>query len=113
MLWNKEVEIAKSIDELVTSRSITGQPKFPDFDMLDAMKASALRKLPSQHAVKFPEKSKCRRAASSEFRPILTRKTNCELNEYFRTNGAYEAVQGLSTLFALSLQNDDVQDFDV
>ena len=33
--------------------------------------------------------------------------------EYFRATGAYEAVQGLSTLFARSLQNDDVQDFDV
>ena len=45
MLWVKEVEIAESIDELVTSRSITGQPNFPDFEMLDAMTASALKKL--------------------------------------------------------------------
>ena len=45
MLWIKEVEIAKSIDELMTSRSITGQHQFPDFDMLDAMIASALKKL--------------------------------------------------------------------
>ena len=44
MLWIREVEIAKSIDELVTLRSITGQPNFPDFDMLDAMSASALKK---------------------------------------------------------------------
>ena len=44
MLWIKEVESAKSIDELVASRSITGQPNFPDFDMLDAMIASALKK---------------------------------------------------------------------
>ena len=41
----KEVEVAESIDELVTSRSITGQHKFPDFDVLDAMIASALQKL--------------------------------------------------------------------
>ena len=33
--------------------------------------------------------------------------------EYFRATGAYEAVQALSTLFAVGLQNDDVQDFDV
>ena len=33
--------------------------------------------------------------------------------EYFRATGAYEAVQGLADLFTLSLQNDDVQDFDV
>ena len=45
ILWIKEVEIARSIDELATSLSITGQPKFPDFDMLDAMIASALKKL--------------------------------------------------------------------
>ena len=45
MLWIKEVEVAKSTDELVTSRSIIWQPNFPDFDMLDAMIASALKKL--------------------------------------------------------------------
>ena len=45
MLWIKEVEVAKSIEELVTSRSITGQHSVPDFDMLDAMIASALKKL--------------------------------------------------------------------
>ena len=33
--------------------------------------------------------------------------------EYFRATGAYEAGQGLSTPFSISLQSDDVQDFDV
>ena len=33
--------------------------------------------------------------------------------EFFRATGAYEAVQGLSDLFTISLQNDDVQDFGV
>ena len=33
--------------------------------------------------------------------------------EYSRANGACEAVQGLSTLFSTSLQNDDVPDFDI
>ena len=33
--------------------------------------------------------------------------------EYFRATRAYEAVQGLSDLFTKSLQNGDVQDFDV
>ena len=66
MLWIKEVEIAKSIDELMTPRSIVGHD-FPGYDMLDAMIAS----------VTFPKKSKCRRAACSKIRPILTRKKNC------------------------------------
>ena len=34
----------QSIDELSTSRSITGWTDFPDYDMLDAMIASALKK---------------------------------------------------------------------
>ena len=37
MVWIKEVEIAKSIDELMTSRSITRQHNFHDFGMLGAM----------------------------------------------------------------------------
>ena len=45
MLWINEVEIAKSIDENVTSRSVTRQHNFLDFDMLDAVIASALEKL--------------------------------------------------------------------
>ena len=44
LLWIKEVEIAQSIDELMTSRSIVVKD-FLDFDMLDAMIASALKKL--------------------------------------------------------------------
>ena len=47
MHWIKEVEMAKSIDELMTSRSIVGRTDFPDFKMLDAMIAPALKKLPN------------------------------------------------------------------
>ena len=43
MEWIKEVEIAKSIDELVTSRSIVGETIFPDYDMLDAMIAFSFK----------------------------------------------------------------------
>ena len=45
MHWIKEVEIVKSMDDLLTSRSITGRTDYPDYDMLDAMIASALKKL--------------------------------------------------------------------
>ena len=49
MQWIKEVEIAKSIGELLTSRSIVGRTDYPDHDMLDAMIASALQKLFDSH----------------------------------------------------------------
>ena len=35
------------------------------------------------------------------------------IHERFRATGAYDAVQGLSDLFNIRLQNDGVQDFDV
>ena len=75
MLWIKEVEIAKSIDELMTSRSITRRHDLPDYDMLDAMIASALKKLLNTQS-HFRKKSECRRAASSETQPIPTVKTD-------------------------------------
>ena len=49
--WIKEVEIAKSIDELVTSRSIVERIDLPDFDMLDAIEKA------SQQAHSFSQKS--------------------------------------------------------
>ena len=49
MRWIKEIEIAKSIDDLITPRSILGKTDFPDCDELDAMMASALRKLYDRH----------------------------------------------------------------
>ena len=45
MSWIKEVEIAKSIDDLLTSQVIVGRNDFADFEMLDAKMASALKKI--------------------------------------------------------------------
>ena len=49
MHWIKEVDMAKSIDELVTSRSLVGGNGFPDYDMLDAVIAYALKRLLDKH----------------------------------------------------------------
>ena len=49
MHWIKEVEIAKSINELVTSQSMTGRKDFPDHEMPDAKIASALKRLLAKH----------------------------------------------------------------
>ena len=49
MQWIKEVERAKSVDELTTSGSIVGRTDFPDCDMFDAMMASPLKKLLDRH----------------------------------------------------------------
>ena len=59
--WIKEVEMAKPIGELMTSRSIVGRTDFPDFDMLDAKIAEK-----DSHECALPKESKCRRATCSK-----------------------------------------------
>ena len=44
MLWIKEVEMVDSVDNLKTSQSIGGH-RFPNFEMVDAKIASALKKI--------------------------------------------------------------------
>ena len=44
MLWIKEVEMVDSLDELSSSRSVSGK-NFPIFEMLDAKIVSALNKI--------------------------------------------------------------------
>ena len=101
MHWIKEVEIAKSIDELMTSRSIVVRSDFTDYHVLDVMIASASNRFPNKH-VHFRKKSKCRKAACSKTRLILTRKTNCSHDlRAFPATGAHEAAQGLSGLFGV------------
>ena len=113
MHWIKEVEIAKSIGELVTSRSIVERTDFPDFNMLDAMIASALKKLLNTQIHFRKRVSVEEHRAQKHDRFLRGRQIAYMIYEYFRATGAHEAVQGLSDLFIVSLQNDDVQDFDV
>ena len=75
MHWVKEVEIAKSIDELMTSPSIAGRRDFPDNDMLDAMIASALKRLLDKH-VHFRKRVSVEEQHAQQVRPILERKTH-------------------------------------
>ena len=44
MLWIKEVEMVDSLEELKSSRTVSGK-NFPNFEMLDAKIASALNKI--------------------------------------------------------------------
>ena len=112
MHWINEVEIARSIDELVTSRSIMERTGFTDYDML-AMIASALKKLLKTH-VHFRKRVSVEEQRAQKYdRFLQERQIAYMIYEYFRATGAFEAVQGLSDLFITILQNDDVQDFDV
>ena len=109
--WITEVEMAKSIDDLMTTRSITRRTDFPDYDLLDAKIAFVLNKLITNMHFR-------RRVCSEELlaqnqtRFSRGRQIAFMIYEHFRATGAYDAAQGLSDLYNVRLQNDDVQDFD-
>ena len=112
MHWIQEVEVAKSIDEFVTSRSFTGQPNFLDFDMFDAMIESALKKLINTQSTFRKRVSVEKQRAQNSDRFLRGRQIAYMICEYFRATGACETVQGVADLVSMILQNDDVQDFD-
>ena len=110
MQWTKEVQIAKCIDELMTLQSIVGRKDFSDYDMLDAMIASALKKLiTNMHFRRRVSTEELR--AQNETRFLRGRQIAFMIYEHFRATGAYDASQGLSDLFNVRLQDDDVQNF--
>ena len=112
--WIKEVQTAKSIDDLITSRSIVGRTDFTDYDMLDAMIASALKKLLDKH-VHFRKRFSVEEQRAQKYgRFSRGRQIACMIYEHIRATGSYDSVQGVSDLFKKQrLQNDDVQDFHV
>ena len=113
MHWVEEVEVGKSIDELMTSRSIVGRNDFPDYNMLDTVIASALKRLLDKH-VHFRKRVSVEEQRAKTYDQFLRgRQIARVICEHFRASGAQEAIQGLSDLFSIRLQNDDVQDFDV
>ena len=112
MQWIKEVEIAKSIDELMTSRSILERTDFTHNNMLDAMIASALKRLLDKH-IRFRKRERVEGQRAQKYDRFLRgRQIACVIYEHFRATGAYE-VQGFSDLLSILLQIDEVQDFDV
>ena len=110
--WINEVEMAKSIDDLLTSQSIEGRRDFPDFEMLDAKIASALRKIIFNTS--FKKESQCWRAASSKTTSIPERKTKLFTWSSATSKQSKLMMQLKEYVICLifCLQNDDVQDFD-
>ena len=90
-----------------------GRIDFSDYDMLDAMIASALKKLLDKH-VHFRLRVSVEEQRAQKYDRFLrgVSITN-KINEHFRATRSYDTVQGLSDLFHIRLHNDDVHDCDV
>ena len=105
MHWIREVEISESMNDLLTSRSITGRQDFTDYDMLDAMIASVLKELFTHVHFRKRVRVKGQRAQKDE-RFLRGKKFAYMIFEHFRATGACEAVQGLSDLFNIRLHSE-------
>ena len=111
MSWITEVERAKSIDESSTSQSILGRTDIQDCEMLDVMIASALKKILNSH-IQFLKRICVEEQRAQKYDRFLRgRQISHMICEHFHAPRAYESVQGLSDLFTIRLQNDDVQVF--
>ena len=95
----------------MTPQSITGRRDFPNYDVLDTMIAPALKKLLT-HVLIRKRVSVEEQTAQQYDRFPRGMQIAHMIYEHSRATGVHEVVQGLSGLFYLHLQDDDVQDFD-
>ena len=91
MLWIKEVEMADSLEELKSSRSIAGN-KFPNFEMLDAEIASALNKIIQNSHFKKKVSLKEQKAQTEDRFFLRWRQIAFTIYDYFRVIGAHDTV---------------------
>ena len=93
------------------ARSIVERTDFLDFDVFDAMIASALKKLHTHVHFRKKRVSVEEQRAQKHEEFLRGRQIAYMIYEYFSATGAYEAVQGLPELFAVSSQIDDCSRF--
>ena len=110
--WIKEIEAAESLDDLITPKSITGKD-FPDYEEVDLMMASALKRCYDKQTHFRKKISIEQQRAQKDNRFLRGRHIAFLIYEYFRPSGSYDEIQGLSGLFSIKLENDDIQDFDL
>ena len=110
MLWIKEVEMVESVNDLKSSRSVRGT-RTPDFEVLNAMIASALNRI--IHNTRFKKKVILEdMKAQREDRFLQGIQIAYLIFEYFRATGANDSVENYADLFTVSLRTDDIQEFD-
>ena len=114
MHWIKGVEIAMSILRTSDIAIDCGATWFPWLRYAWCDDCVCIEKA-SQHAGTLRKTVSVEQQRAQKHDRFLPRKTKLRTwsTSIFHATGAYEAVQELSDLFTFSLQNDDVQDFDV
>ena len=105
MLWIKEVEMVDSLQELKSSRSVSGKT-FSNFGMLDAKIALALNKIIQNSHFK-KKVSLEEQKAQKEDRFLRGRQIAFMIYDYFRVTGAHDTVLDNADLFSITLHDDN------
>ena len=109
MLWIKEVEMVDSLDELISSRSVSGK-NFPNFEMLDAKIAPALNKI--VHNSQFEKVCLEEQKAQKEDRFLRGRQTAFMIYDCFLVTGAHDTLLCCADFFSVTPRDGNVQEFD-
>ena len=109
MFWIKEVEMVDSLEELKSSRSVSGK-NFPNFEMLDAKIASAPNKIIQNFLVQKKVSLEEQEAQKEDQFP-RGRQIAFMIHDYFRVTGAHDAVLDYADLFSVTLHDDNIQEF--
>ena len=109
--WIKEIEAAKSLDVLITSKSITGKD-FTDYEELDLMMASALKRCYDKQTHFRKKISVKEQRAQKDNRFLRGRQIAYLIFEYFRPTGSYDDIRNLIYVWeqALLLTSDPPSD---
>ena len=104
------MELVDSVDDLRSSSSTRGL-SMPNFEVLDAKIASALKK--SIHNSQFQRRiSLEQQKAQKEDRFLRGRQIAYLIYDHFRVTGTDDSVENYTDLFTVVLRNDDIQEFD-
>ena len=93
--WIKEIEAAKSLDDLNTPKSITGKD-FHDYEELDLTMASALKRCYDKQTHFRKKISVEEEWAQKHNRFLRGRQIAYLIYEYFRPTGSHDEIQGSS-----------------
>ena len=104
------MELVDSVDELRSSSSIRCI-SMPNFEVLDARIASALKKIIHNTRLKKSVSLEEQKAQKQD-RFLRGKEIAYLIYDYFRVTGANDSVENYADLFTISLRNDDIQEFD-
>ena len=92
--WIKEIEVAKSLDDTITPKSITGK-HFPDYEELDLMMAAELKRCYDKQTPFRKKISVEEQRAQKDNRILRGRQIAHLIYENFRPTGSFDEIQAL------------------